>query len=237
LNRRVGADAPGGKTICRATEGMHLPFPSIGPRSHPLRAACREAFGVGVADMYSASETGYIALQCPVHDHYHVQSEAVLVEVLNEAGRPCGPGEIGSVVVTPFLNYAMPLIRYAIGDYATRGRSCSCGRNLPVLQEICGRTRDLLVLPSGERRYTWISMRTFAEIPDIVQHQVVQKTLLEIEVKLVVRRPLGSEGEADLRRRLAETMGEQFVFSFTYHDAIPRAPSGKFFAFISELPS
>jgi phenylacetate-CoA ligase len=205
--------------------------------SPSLRAACREAFGVGIADMYSATETGYLALQCPVHDHYHVQSEALLVEVLNEAGRPCDPGEIGSVVATPFLNYAMPLIRYAIGDYATRGRSCSCGRNLPVLQEIYGRTRDLLVLPSGESRYVWIGLRTFAEIPDIVQHQVVQKTLLEIEVKLVVRRPLGSEGEADLRRRLAETMGEQFVFSFTYHDTIPRAPNGKFFAFISELPS
>lgn len=204
--------------------------------SPSFRAACREAFGVGVADMYSASETGYLALQCPLHEHYHVQSEAVLVEVLNEAGRPCGAGEIGSVVATPFLNYAMPLIRYAIGDHASPGRPCSCGRNLAVLQEIHGRTRDLLVLPSGERRYAWIGMKTFAEIPDIVQHQVIQKTLSELEVKLVVRRPLGPEGEAEIRRRLAQTMGEQFVINFTYHDAIPRAPSGKFFAFVSELP-
>ena len=65
-----------------------------------LRAACREVWGVRLVDVYSSTETGYMALQCPDHDHYHVQSEDVLVEVLDDQGKPCAPGEVGRVVVT-----------------------------------------------------------------------------------------------------------------------------------------
>ena len=203
--------------------------------SPALRAACREAFGVGVVDMYSAVETGYLALQCPLHEHYHVPSEVVLVELLDETGRPCRPGEIGSVVATPLHNYAMPLIRYAIGDYASSGGPCACGRGLPVLREIHGRTRDLLVLPSGERRYAWVGIKTFADVPDVIQFQVVQKTLYDLEVRLVTRRPFGPDQEEDVRGRLRKTLGPHFTIAFSYHEAIPRASSGKYFEFISEV--
>jgi phenylacetate-CoA ligase len=98
-----------------------------------VRAACREVWGVKVVDMYSAQEVGYIALQCPDHEHYHVQSENALVEVLDEKGRPCGPGETGRMVLTPLHNFAMPLIRYDVGDYGVVGEPCPCGRGLPVL--------------------------------------------------------------------------------------------------------
>jgi phenylacetate-CoA ligase len=54
-------------------------------------------------------------------------------------------------VVTPLHNFAMPLIRYAIGDYAEAGPPCACGRGLPVLARILGRARNLLTLPHGER--------------------------------------------------------------------------------------
>jgi phenylacetate-CoA ligase len=86
-----------------------------------LREACREVWGVEIADTYSNQEHGALALQCPEHTHYHVQSEAVLLEVLDEGGRPCGPGEVGRVVITPLHAFAMPLIRYEVGDYAEVG--------------------------------------------------------------------------------------------------------------------
>src|SRR3546814_5152572 len=81
----------------------------------------REVWGLKIVDMYSTQEIGYLAFQCPQHDHYHVQAEAALVEVLNEAGESCRPGEIGQVVTTPLLNFAMPMIRYAVGDLAEVG--------------------------------------------------------------------------------------------------------------------
>lgn len=201
-----------------------------------LRVACRETFGVEIADMYSAAEIGYIALQCPVNEHYHVQSETVLLEVLDEAGLPCRAGEIGAVVVTPLQNFAMPLLRYSLGDFAEVGGPCSCGRRLPVLNEILGRARDTVMLPSGTRRYAWIGMKPLHDIPEIVQFQVIQRSLYELEAKLVTRGPLGPDTEERIRQTLRGSLGEHFSVVVSYHDSIPRAASGKYFDFISEVP-
>lgn len=103
------------------------------------RLLCREAWQVEVKDMYSAMEVGHMALQCPDHEHYHIMAESIMVEILDENGKPCLPGELGRVVLTSLHNFAMPLIRYEIGDYATLGERCPCGRGLPVLERIVGR--------------------------------------------------------------------------------------------------
>ena len=91
-----------------------------------LRDKCRRLWEIEIADMYSTMETGYIALQCPKTENYHVQSECALVEILDAGGTPCQPGEIGRVVVTPLHNFATPLLRYDIGDYAEVGAPCPC---------------------------------------------------------------------------------------------------------------
>jgi len=85
------------------------------------RELCREAWGVPVTDAYSSDEAGYMALQCPENEHYHAQAENVLVEVLDERGNPCAPGGTGRVIVTALHNFAMPLVRYELGDYAEVG--------------------------------------------------------------------------------------------------------------------
>ena len=74
-----------------------------------LRAPCNEAWNVRAVDMYSAHEVGYMALQCPNRHHYHVQSEGVLIEILDEHNNECIRGEIGRVVVTVLHNFAMPV--------------------------------------------------------------------------------------------------------------------------------
>lgn len=202
-----------------------------------LRQLCREAWRVPLADMYSAVEIGYIALQCPEHEHYHVQMEAALVEVLDARGEPCAPGEVGQVVVTPLHNYATPLIRYALGDYAEVGEACSCGRGLTVLRRIVGRARDMVLLPSGERRFGYHSPDLLAGIAAIVQHQIAQVSRHELEIRLVVRRPLTPEEEAAVIDRVRKTYGDAFRHRIAYRDEIPRAPGGKYFVFRSELPA
>lgn len=204
----------------------------VGPQLRPL---VRAAFGLDFSDMYSAVEVGHIALQCPSFEHYHVAAECTLVEVLNEAGEPCGPGEIGSAVVTSLHNYAMPLLRYRLGDLAEVGPSCPCGRGLPVLRQIIGRERDLIVLPSGERQHIWYGIRKFAEYKQIQQLQIVQKTVRDLEVKLVIRGAFGPAQEEELRQKLAGAFGPDMSIAFVYVDAIPRGPSGKFEDFVSEV--
>jgi phenylacetate-CoA ligase len=104
--------------------------------SPEIRDICREVWGLKVVDIYSCRELNILGLQCPETDHYHVQSERIILEVLDKDGRPCGLGETGRVVLTDLHNYAMPFIRYEIGDFAEVGGDCICGRSLPVLTRV-----------------------------------------------------------------------------------------------------
>jgi len=203
-----------------------------------LRDVCRSAWGVGVADIYTGRDVGYMALTCPDHDHFHVQSEGIYVEILDSDGRPTAPGQIGKVVVTPLHNFAMPLIRYEIGDYAEVGRPCDCGRNLPVITRILGRHQDMATLPSGEKRWTLLStgnIETFLDIAPIRQYQFVQKDLRTFEVRLVVERAL-DDGETDkIRDWVRAKVGYPFDVAFSFVNEIPRTKSGKYRDFVSEI--
>ena len=200
-----------------------------------LRNVAREVWGVRVVDMYSAREVGYIALQCPDHEHYHAQSENLLVEILNESGARCGPGEIGRVVVTALHNFATPLIRYDIGDYAEVGEHCTCGRGLPVLRRILGRVRNMLTLPNGERHWPLIGANEMHRLAPILQQQVAQVGPEEIEVRLVVARPLTRAEEKAVAGHIGAALHHPFRIAFRYREAIPRGPTGKFEEFVSEL--
>jgi phenylacetate-CoA ligase len=200
-----------------------------------VRAACRDAWGVEVTDVYSAEEAGYIALQCPEHAHYHVQSEGVRVEVLDAQGEPCAPGEVGRIVVTSLHNFATPLVRYDIGDYAEVGEPCACGRGLPVLARILGRTRNLLTTADGRRYWQLFGMRTAMDVASLLQHQFVQKAYDLIEARFVVREPLTQDQESRIRELILSRLPPGFRVEIIYVDRIARAASGKFEEFVSEV--
>lgn len=210
--------------------------------SDELRAACRAAWGVELVDAYSAEEVGYIALQCPAnppqgHPHYHVLDESMLVEVLDQAGAPCAPGQPGRVVLTPLHNYAMPLIRYEIGDYAELGQPCDCGRTLPVLTRILGRARNRIVLPNGERRFVANlgNFSTLAAGALIQQYQLAQVGPEQLELRVVTQREFTQVEAAELTSALENRYGARFNVRIAYRQSIPRAASGKYEDFVCEL--
>ena len=198
-----------------------------------VRDLCDEVWGVPLSDAYSAEEVGMIAYQCPDHPCYHVQAESLLVEVLDKDGRPCRQGAAGRVVLTDLHNFTMPLIRYEIGDYAEVGPPCACGRGLPVLARILGRSRNMLTLPSGDR--IWPKLPELLNIPVLRQIQVIQRSLTEMELNLVVDRPLTEVEEGELRHDLTETFRQSFSYKISYVDQVPRSASGKFEGFKSAL--
>lgn len=200
------------------------------------RALCDKAFGVPLIDTYSTQEVGYIALQCPLASHYHVQSESLLVEVLRDDGTPCGPLEVGRVVLTSLHNFASPIIRYDLGDFAEVGEPCRCGRGLPVLKRIVGRERNLLVLPDGRRRWPAFGQAAGVDaLPRIRQFQAIQRSLDTIVVKVVRDAPFTTAESEQVCRYLAETLGHPFRFVFEFVDDIPRGPGGKFEDFKCEV--
>jgi phenylacetate-CoA ligase len=202
-----------------------------------LREEALARLGVPLKDLYTCREIGYIALECPDHPHYHVQSETVMVEIVDDAGRVCGPGEVGSVVVTPLHNFAMPLIRYALGDYAEVGPPCACGRGLPVLRRILGRTRNMLRLPDGGGK--WIIMepleKRLRDLP-VKQYQLVQRDLGHIEARIVPARALAPAEEDAIRATILGPCGaEGCRVTISYVEEILRTDGGKFEDFISEV--
>ena len=199
------------------------------------RETCRSAWGVDLFDAYSSKELGMMALQCPGHAHYLVQAERVYLEVLDDRGEPCGPGTVGRIVATDLHNFASPLIRYEIGDHAEVGGPCPTGRGLPVLERILGRTRNMLMLPSGETMWPSFPARLFLDVVPVRQLQLVQRTREDIDVKLAMDDPLTPDQERRLREALRAKLGHPFHLTFTVVDEIPLGPGGKYEDFRSEV--
>jgi len=200
------------------------------------RRLCAKVWDAPIVDIYSAQEIGVLAHQCPEHEHYHVQAETVMLEVVNEHGEPCSAGEVGHVLATSLFNYAMPLLRYRLGDFAEVGADCPCGRGLPVLRRILGRVRNsVLVAPSGERFWPAFGTHGFGRIAPVVQHQFVQKTTERVEARLVTERPLTFAEEDALRAHIQAQLPRHFQIEFVYLEEIQRSAGGKFEPFISEV--
>ncbi len=108
------------------------------------REDIRRVLGARVMSFYSSEEGYKIAISCETGPHYHINSELTFMEILDEHGKPCAIGQPGRVIITPLFNTAQPLIRYEQGDIATHGENCSCGKALPVLQEVSGRMEAIL---------------------------------------------------------------------------------------------
>jgi len=200
------------------------------------RDIIRRAWNAGVADSYSSEELGYIASQCPQQEHnYHVQAESLIVEVLDGAGRPCAPGEVGQVVVSTLHNFAMPLLRYANGDYAEAGGRCPCGRGLPVLARIAGRQRNMLRRPDGVRYWPSFPVADWGDIAPVLQVQLVQDAIDHIEARVVTARDFAGDECERLKGALLECLGYPFRMTVRRVDAIPRGAGLKYEDFVSLL--
>ncbi|MHA1523320.1 MAG: phenylacetate--CoA ligase family protein [Alphaproteobacteria bacterium] len=135
----------------------------------------QRVWGCRAVTNYSATETGCLALQCPEFGVYHICSEVAHVEILDADNRPCPPGVAGRVVATPLYNYATPLIRFEVGDYAIPGPPCKCGRTAPVLREILGRTRNMFHYADGTTNWPAFSVAKIRAVFPVQQFQVIQE--------------------------------------------------------------
>jgi phenylacetate-CoA ligase len=120
--------------------------------SEYVRKDFRKLLNADVVELYSSKEGGTIASPCPLGHGWHQNAESVLVEIVDDYGKPVAPGETGRVIITPFGNTATPLIRYDQGDLAVAGpvETCPCGRTLPRIASFSGRYRHMFKRPNGE---------------------------------------------------------------------------------------
>ena len=163
----------------------------------------------------------------------HVSAEAALVEVLRDDGTPAAPGETARVVVTSFYNYAMPFIRYEIGDFAEVGMPGLCLRTLPALRRIVGRERNVFTLPDGSR--VWPDTLTIDMQPYLGfrQIQVVQTTPSEIEVRYVPDASGRQPDESGLQDYFRSVLHPALAVRTCAIERIERLPSHKFEDYVS----
>ncbi|UCD83823.1 MAG: phenylacetate--CoA ligase family protein [Deltaproteobacteria bacterium] len=199
-----------------------------------LRSRAHRVLGVEVSDNYGTTEA-FLAWECP-EGSYHINSEHVLLEVVDEAGRPVAPGKTGKVLVTTLENYLMPLVRYEIGDYAVAAEeNCPCGRNLPLLKSIVGRSINFFRLKDGRLVSPWELVVRLKYRPELRQFQIIQETVDRYELHFVAESPLTPESQAQLRRFFHEVLDSDVTVEFMPVEKIPRTPSGKFMTALSRL--
>lgn len=191
------------------------------------RAVLESTFRGKVFNRYGCREVSVIASECEFHSGMHINADALLVEV---EPRPDLPSGMGRVLVTDLLNRSMPLIRYEIGDLAAIDPEmrCPCGRSLPLIGEIQGRTSDFLHLPSG-RMIAGPSLALLAaDMRDVRQVQFIQNDSHHVTLKVVAGRGYGTGTEDELRRRMQPFLDGQTSLTISTADSIPSESSGKY---------
>ena len=200
-----------------------------------------EVFAARVYSWYGHAEACCLAGYCDQQDYYHAYSEYSYVELVDDAGRvvPWEPGARGELVGTSFLNNTMPFIRYRTGDISTAGpKSCSCGRNYPLIAKIEGRKQEYVVTADG--RAIALTGLIFGQhwhaFARMKQVQLVQDQPGRITVRLVRTEQFSPSDEQEIRDKIAGCVGSGLDIDFDYVDYIEPTERGKHVFVKQSLP-
>jgi phenylacetate-CoA ligase len=192
------------------------------------RASIRQVFGCEVANGYGGRDAGFIAHECP-QGGLHITADDIVVEIVGDDGQPLPPGQAGEIVVTHLSTNDFPFIRYRTGDVGTLGSEpCSCGRGLPLLQDIQGRSTDFVVTAAGAVMHGLALIYILRDVAGIKTFKVIQETRSLTRVLLVIEAGFenASVGQiiGDFKRRL----GDSVSIEVDLVDSIPAERSGKY---------
>ena len=203
--------------------------------SDASREECLRVFGAPIMSVYNSREVYDIAHQCPNSSNHHVNWELMLLEVLDDEGRPCPPGKQGRCIVTPFYNTAQPLIRYDLGDQITLGENCSCGRTLQVISELNGRTFHMFRLLDGRK----MSPRFHGFLRPLIgayEWQFAQTALNTVEVRYLKISEAPQSGFDELTKVIRSQMTPNTEVVFKPMAKLPLTAAGKLLQSVCELP-
>ncbi len=202
--------------------------------SDEARATIRDYFGVPPLDRYGSSEVGQIAATCPHSGKHHVGAETVLIEVVDAEGKPVPNGAPGRIIATPFYNLAMPLIRYDTGDHgALAAEPCRCGRTLPTLERILGRTRNVFRFKDGTSVWPVMESSRMRAYVRARQFQVVQTALDRVEYRYVPETPGEPVDAAGLQAFARERLHPSIEIEAVAVDEIRPSSAGKYEDYVS----
>ncbi|WP_448556475.1 phenylacetate--CoA ligase family protein [Thalassotalea montiporae] len=191
------------------------------------RTVIQEVFGVPVANGYGSRDAGFIAHECP-QGGMHISAEDIIVEVVDEDGKPCQPGEIGRLLVTHTRTSDFPMVRYDTGDLAKLSTTpCACGRGLPCFDEVVGRSNDVLYSEFGSAVHGAYIGNIIREDDAICQFQLIQESAMQFTLSLVAY-PNACPDIEELMKKLKTILGASVNLEVNLLANIAAEPSGKY---------
>ena len=198
------------------------------------RELIENVFHCKVFNRYGCREVGIIANECEEHQGLHINAENLYIEFIRE-GRPVIE-ESGEILIPDLQNYAMPLIRYKIGDVGRLlKKTCSCGRGLPLMDAIDGRVTDFIVTPEGKLVSGVALTLTVNNIEGIKKAQLVQERINQLKVKLVRDKGFTDDSAKNLLDNIVKHVGDKVETEIQYVSEIPKELSGKYRFSISKV--
>ena len=199
------------------------------------REIISSAFNAPVYSFYSSREISGIAHECKKQKGFHIFSENVIVEVIDEDGNSISEGE-GEIVLTDLNNFVMPFIRYKIGDRAIISqRQCDCGIKLPLLEKIIGRSFDLIKFPNGNQVSGTFWTLLLRSKPGIDDFQVNQKQNGEIDISIKTNDNYNALLENEIIEQIKSFGGSETLLSINKVRDIPITKGGKMRFVISDF--
>ena len=187
----------------------------------------RRVFGCPVANGYGGRDAGFIAHECP-QGGMHITAEDVIVEVIDPEGRPVKAGMPGEIVVTHLATHDFPFIRYRTGDIGVLSdRQCACGRGLPLLEEIQGRSTDFVVARDGTVMHGLALIYAVRDVPGVREFKVIQESLDRTRLLLATDAHFAERDIEAIRGAIARRLGSGVEVVIERVDQIPREASGK----------
>ncbi len=225
-----------------AERGVELPLQFIATGGELLTESLRrriQQLRVPIFDLYGSNELNLIAWQCPAgFDAYHVCGDSHRIEILGPDNKPAAPGESGEVVATSLLSYAMPFIRYRVGDMAVQGpASCQCGAPCSTLLSIRGRTIDRFPLGPDLWLHPWEILNAIRpNFAWIRQLQLAQTQRRRLVLRLVPLRPPTATELEQITTSANRAVGTRARISIELTETISPSPSGKAIPFVALAP-
>jgi phenylacetate-CoA ligase len=199
------------------------------------RAQIESTFGCPVANGYGGRDAGFIAHQCPAGG-MHITAEDIIVEIIDPDGQPMERGLSGEIVVTHLATGDFPFIRYRTGDIGVLDTApCSCGRGLPLLKEIQGRSTDFLIAHDGTIMHGLALVYILRDLPQVKAFKIVQESLELTCVQVVLGGELDGALEATIVRGFQARLGAAVRIEVAQVPAILPEKSGKFRYVVSKL--
>lgn len=199
------------------------------------REIISRSFACPVANGYGGRDAGFIAHACP-SGSMHITAEDIIVEIVDAAGKVLPYGQSGEIVVTHLATRDYPFVRYRTGDVGVLSdQACPCGRGLPVLSEIQGRSTDFVIAADGTVMHGLALIYVLRDIPGVASFKIVQETTQLTTVFVEPGKLFESDDigriEAGLKRRL----GDSVTIDVKVVDVVPAEASGKFRYVISRV--